>query len=152
MVWLKTTIICGLFLALTLALALALAWPLPPSLRSEGNSVLNGRPIALLYARTPSEQFQGLSDRERICDSCGMLFAFPDKQPRTFVMRRMKFPLDIIWINDGRIVGMNLNLWPESAEPYTPYMSPEPVDSVLEMPAGSAEAYGLRLGMEAKLR
>lgn len=116
------------------------------------SAVLNGQPINLLLAQTHTEQYQGLSDRSRICDACGMLFTFSESQPRTFVMRRMKFPLDIVWVREGKVVGVSADLPPQEIEPYIPYSSGEAADTVLEVPAGSAERYGLRPGENFNLQ
>ncbi len=109
-------------------------------------ATLNGKALSLEIADTDQERYQGLSDRERICANCGMLFVFNDSRERNFVMRRMKFPLDIIWINRGVIEKIDANLSPESQEPYTLYSSGKPVNRVLELNAGAAQTYGLTVG------
>lgn len=104
---------------------------------------LNGQPIQLEIADSGPEQYQGLSDRSDICTQCGMLFVYPEERPLAFVMRRMQFPLDIVWIKEGRVIGVSYNLPPEQTEPYTLYNSPEPADTVLELKAGGAQVYNL---------
>ena len=59
---------------------------------------INQHLIKTEIARTPYQFYQGLSKRARICVDCGMLFVFSDFDERTFVMRDMNFPLDIIFI------------------------------------------------------
>lgn len=107
---------------------------------------LNGKPIQLEVADSAAEQYQGLSDRETLCDNCGMIFLYPDPRPLTFVMRRMNFPLDIVWIREGEIIGINYNLAPEHTDPYVPYSSPDEADTVLELKAGGARMYNLEKG------
>lgn len=51
-------------------------------------------------------------------------------------MRLMHFPLDIIWITDGKIVKIDKNLPPEGTEPKEHYSSGQPVNYVLELNAG----------------
>jgi len=108
--------------------------------------VLNHKVINLEIAQTPAEHFQGLSDRQDLCSACGMLFVFRDLEIKTFVMRRMNFPLDIVWIKNDKVIGINQNLPPEGLEPIAKYSSPEPVDMVLEIPAGQADYYQLSEG------
>ncbi len=114
----------------------------------EAQAVLNGKTVKLEIADTDAERFQGLSDRETLCDDCGMLFAFPDLTERYFVMRRMFFPLDMIWIKDDTITGISKNLAPEGANPETIYSSKEPVNYVLEVNGGFADKYGITPGQK----
>ena len=113
--------------------------------------MLNGQPIAIEVADTPESRYQGLSDRASLCSRCGMLFLFPASAQQTFVMRRMHFPLDIVWMNKNIIVRIDSKLPPENTEPYTLYPSPGEVDSVLELNAGAAETYGLLVGQKISL-
>ncbi len=107
---------------------------------------LNGKPIHLELAISPTQQYQGLSDRDSLCQQCGMLFPFTKTEPTVFVMRRMNFPLDIVWIKNNEVVGVSENIAPEHTPPYTPYPSPEAVDMVLELNAGMSNYYNLRTG------
>lgn len=75
-----------------------------------------------------------------------MLFVFPDVAPRSFWMNEMLIPLDIIWLNGGRVA----EVW-AGAPPPAPGQAPArragpAADAVLEVPAGSAAAAGLRVG------
>ncbi len=147
MIWLRATIIVTVVMT-ALGAALMLSWP-----RSQVKTIpasrlimINGHTIQVDIADTPVKQFQGLSDRPNICSRCGMLFIFPRREEQVFVMRRMYFPLDIIWLDNNRVVGMSLNLPPESSEPYTPYASNGMVNMVLELPAGAAQNYNIQVG------
>jgi uncharacterized membrane protein (UPF0127 family) len=106
---------------------------------------LGETPMQLEFALTPLERYTGLSKRSSLCDQCGLLFLFPDKDTRTFVMRQMNFPLDIIWLDEDRVIGFSKNLAPEE-EPYTPYRSPRAVNAVLEVPAGFVDQTKIKLG------
>lgn len=102
-------------------------------------------------ADTPQERYTGLSFRESICPDCGMLFSFDDKKNRTFVMRDMEFPLDIIWISDKKIVKIHKNLEPEGHNPKNLYSSDTPVDSVLEVNGGFSEINNIEVGDKLKI-
>jgi hypothetical protein len=104
--------------------------------------------ITVELAKTSSEQYQGLSDRESLCQNCGMLFAWPEKGIRDFVMRNMNFPLDIIFIANQKIVKIESNLFPEGDTPQTNYSSEVPVDHVLEVNGGLTDRYGIGVGDE----
>lgn len=98
---------------------------------------------------TPSARARGLSYRDEI-GSDGMLFLFPDQEIRRFWMRGMRFSIDIVWIAQNQVVGVTENVPPPrpgTADEALPlYTSPEPVDWVLELPAGEAAAYGIDAG------
>jgi len=49
-------------------------------------------------ADTPQERYTGLSDTEALANDSGMLFVYHGEGNRTFVMRRMAFPLDMVFI------------------------------------------------------
>jgi len=107
---------------------------------------INNTVASVELADEASEQWQGLSDRESLGEQDGMLFVFPDMQKRTFVMRRMHFPLDIIWIRDNKIVGIAKNLAPEGENPKEFYSSPERVNYVLEVNGGFCDKQGIEVG------
>lgn len=60
--------------------------------------------IDAMVADTGSERYTGLSDTESLGPDEGMVFVYPAEGDRTFVMRDMAFPLDMIFVgSDGRI-------------------------------------------------
>lgn len=109
---------------------------------------INGSIIKVTIASEPREQYLGLSGRQGLCSDCGLLFDFPSSQERNFVMRDMNFPLDIIFINKGRIIKIFENLAPENTEPLTLYNSGAPADQVLEVNAGYARQHNLIIGSQ----
>jgi len=96
--------------------------------------------------KTSADLERGLSGRKSLNDGEGMLFAFDDYKVRTFWMKDMKFPLDIIWISDGLIIGADKNLPPEGDTPQKTYSSPGPANQVLEVPAGWLDKNGIKVG------
>ena len=112
------------------------------------NIYINKQAIKAEVARTPYQFYQGLSKRASLCPDCGMLFVFSDFDERTFVMRDMMFPLDIIFIAKGKVVKVYENLAPEGDKPQNLYNSEVPADQVLEINAGQAKAWGIKIGDE----
>ncbi|MCU4802634.1 DUF192 domain-containing protein [Halobacteria archaeon HArc-gm2] len=53
--------------------------------------------VRAAVAANGSERFTGLSETESLGDDEGMLFVYDDVGTRTFVMRDMDFPLDIVF-------------------------------------------------------
>lgn len=106
--------------------------------------ILKGQELQVLLAKTPKQWYRGLGKRESLGKMNGMLFLFPFHEKHGIVMRDMQFPLDIIWLSGGVIVDMAPNVPVEPQDrPYLPRMTG---NAVLELPAGSIERYGLRLG------
>jgi len=107
--------------------------------------VINNKSIYLEIADQPLKQLKGLSNRKTLAANSGMLFVYPDKKIRSFWMKDMNFPLDIIWINDDKIVGINKNLAPEGNQPIRSYKSPVPVNYVIEVNSGFTDKYGIKI-------
>ncbi|MFH1781353.1 MAG: DUF192 domain-containing protein, partial [Patescibacteria group bacterium] len=65
-----------------------------------------------------------------------MLFVFKESKSRTFWMKNMNFPLDIIFINNNEIVEIKENIQAPDSADIPQYSSKYPADTVLELPAG----------------
>jgi uncharacterized membrane protein (UPF0127 family) len=64
-------------------------------------------------AKTPEQHAKGLSIKNTLNESEGMLFIFDTPKAHSFWMKDMKFPIDIIWISsDNKIVHIEKNLQP----------------------------------------
>jgi uncharacterized protein len=94
-------------------------------------------------AITPEAKVKGLLGRSNLPDGKGMLFLFDRKDKYQFHMNGMQFPIDIIWIDDTIITDITKNAPPSTGYPYTLYQPSKPVNRVLEVPAGSADKYGI---------
>lgn len=124
----------------------------PQITNSEKNSVnINNVEIKVEIADDPDEQQAGLSGRRELGENEGMLFiSEPKSQLRTFWMKGMLIPLDIIWIGNGKIVGIEKNV--PAPHPDTPlhelelYGSKVPVDYVLEVNAGFSDKNNIKVG------
>ncbi|MFA6416936.1 MAG: DUF192 domain-containing protein [Patescibacteria group bacterium] len=120
-------------------------WP-PVSEMTTSEVYLGGHPVKVEIAQTPYQLYHGLSKHPEICTDCGMLFIFPDLDKRTFVMREMFFPLDIVFSAQGQVVKIYENLSPEGANPQNLYSSEVPADLVLEINAGQLKNWGIKVG------
>ncbi len=109
---------------------------------------IRDRVVTIEIARTQAEQAQGLSDRSSLDWLRGMLFVYDEADFRSFWMRRMHFDIDIVWIREGRIVGIAAFVPHPRENPMRPVTlrSPELSDMVLEVPAGYAQTHGWRRG------
>jgi uncharacterized membrane protein (UPF0127 family) len=104
----------------------------------------DGEILTIELARTSEEQIRGLSGREDLEENHGMLFVYEQNVVPSFWMRGMKFPIDIIWLHNGTIVGIVEQFEPKT---FPETVSPEVgVTEVLEVSAGFAREKGLLLG------
>jgi uncharacterized membrane protein (UPF0127 family) len=82
-------------------------------------------------------------ERTELDEDAGMLFVFPQEQPRSFWMRNTLIPLSIAYIDsDGRIVDIK-DMQPLDE---TPVPSAEPAQYALEVNQGFFEARGIEVG------
>ncbi len=107
---------------------------------SEGN-----RRFAVEIADEPEERRRGLMFRERMPDSQGMLFVFPETGPLGFWMKNTILPLDLLFISEDGEVKAILEGEPYSTDTISPGPG-EPARFVLELNAGTAEAEGIEVG------
>lgn len=122
--------------------------PLPPAetkVLKIGNAVIN-----VEIADTQALRSQGLGGRESLASDSGMLFIFPETKKYQFWMKGLKFPLDFIWIQNGKVVDILKNIpapTPGQSDQSLPlYESVVPVNQVLEVNAGFADFFGIRIG------
>jgi uncharacterized membrane protein (UPF0127 family) len=121
-----------------------------PSFRKDGNLSIvlteNTSPIILdiEIADNDAERMRGLMDRQNLPDKAGMLFIFPNDEPRSFWMKNTFISLDIIYINSRReIVSIQKYTQPKSTYSIP---SEKPAMYVLEVNAGFTDKYGINPG------
>lgn len=101
--------------------------------------------IILEVADTESELEYGLMNRTFLGAEEGMLFVFGNSQQRTFWMQDTYIPLDIIFINDAKmIVTIYQNTEPLNTEVH--YPSGTPVRYAIEVNGGWAERHNVKVG------
>ncbi len=135
----------GFVAALVLALFATAceAQPEPPA----GPTVkIRDQVVSLEITSTRAEQARGLGGRDELPWGHGMLFEYPSPRFPGFWMKDMRFDIDIVWIREGRIVDISHRV-PHFDDGPGPTVRPrELTDTVLEVPAGYAQANGWRIG------
>lgn len=96
------------------------------------------------------ERRLGLSGREKLDDGRGMLFVYEESGVKSFWMKDMLIPIDIIWINsEGEVVhieeGVSPDTYPET------FVNDLPAQYVLEIPAGDTSKYAIGVGDTADI-
>ncbi|MET4384286.1 uncharacterized membrane protein (UPF0127 family) [Bradyrhizobium sp. F1.4.3] len=95
-------------------------------------------------ATTDEEKQTGLMYRKELADGKGMLFDFNPEQDVSMWMKNTYVSLDMIFIRtDGRILRIAENTEPLSTKIIS---SQGLARAVLEVPAGTAQKYGIRPG------
>ena len=107
--------------------------------------------LKVSVANDEAERKEGLSGKSSLPEAEGLLFDFGQKDIfPSFWMRGMLIPIDIIWINDGKIAKIDKNLAPPEKD--TPdsslelYYPDKPIDYVLEVNAGFSDKNSLKVG------
>jgi len=101
-------------------------------------------------ARTSSEREKGLMNRKSLSTNAGMLFIFPSSDIYPFWMKNTLIPLDIIWINDGKIIEIT-TLQPESPQNTPTYTPKNKANYVIELNANTAKKYNFQLNDPVKI-
>ncbi|MEK7192050.1 MAG: DUF192 domain-containing protein [Patescibacteria group bacterium] len=114
--------------------------------------IIGGHIFQVEIADDVFSRSQGLSNRESLEPDRGMLFIFEQPASQSFWMKNMKFPLDIIWIKNGKIIGLEKNVPPDASPMPRVYPSPSQVDQVLEINAGKADDLNMEIGEMVTLK
>lgn len=117
------------------------------------NIVVANKTLDVYVADTADKQYHGLAGFESLPDEEGMLFVFNSAAPRSFWMKDMRMPIDIIWIKEGKVTGIVENIPVEHGvtdNHLRLYKSNGDADQVLEVRAGWAREYGISVGNEVK--
>ncbi len=127
------------------------------SLKNSSTTVkINNHTFKVELAQTPKEQQAGLSGREKLAEDEGMLFIFDKPDYYNFWMKNMKFPIDIIFLKDDKVISVGENAKPPATgDTNPPIIKPAgPVNKVLEINSGLSKKYDIKKGdsVEIKLK
>jgi uncharacterized protein len=111
--------------------------------------ILAGKIFLVEIADNDLSRSKGLSGHEPLQDNEGMIFIFNTPALEGFWMKDMKFPIDIIWIDENlKISHIEKSLTPETYP--TVFYPKTPSLYVLEVSAGQSEKLGLKVGDPAE--
>ncbi len=106
----------------------------------------DGTVIAVEIADDVEERRVGLSEHIFLDSDRGMLFLFDGPSRPPFWMKDMDFPIDIVWLHDGTVVGIESDVQPVTVEDPPSVRPIVDIDQVLEVNAGFAAKHGLKTG------
>lgn len=127
-----------------------------PSPASSANLVkIGGGVITVDIADSPEELEAGLGGRDSLGSDEGMLFVVKKDSRPIFWMKNMRFPIDIIWVNDGTVSEIHQNV--AVPQPNTPnsalirYRPQRVIDYVVEVEAGFTQNNNIKVGDTVQL-
>lgn len=109
---------------------------------------LGGRRFRLEIADDEKERETGLMHRTSMPADHGMLFAFPDVQPRQFWMKNTLIGLDIVYLDENGVVLNVEHMFPKDL---TGVNSDGPAKYAIELNQGVANQIGLKPGDKVAL-
>lgn len=117
---------------------------------------INGNNFEVEIVSSEEGRKTGLSKYDSLDENRGMLFVFEQKEVRpAFWMKGMKFPIDIIWIKDGKVKEITEDvptLDSNTTSSLVPTYSPKSnVNYVLELKAGVVKSKGIKVGNSVSL-
>jgi hypothetical protein len=127
-----------------------------PTTPVQSTVIINEKDISVTLAETSEEREKGLSGVSSLEENSGMLFIFDEESvaPK-FWMKNMLIPLDIVWINDSKIIKIDKNVpipLPDTSDDKIKTYSPNTeVDYVLEVNAGFCDSNSIKVGDEVNI-
>jgi len=104
-------------------------------------------------ADTDRKKELGLGERDSLAVGTAMYFPMSSTEFWVFWMKGMRFPIDIVWISEGKIVDISRRApAPRSGEEPATFSPASPADAILEVNAGEAEKYGWKRGDEVMIK
>ena len=116
---------------------------------SRSETSIAGNKLHIYLADTEAKREEGLSSFKGLSDQEGMLFLFDQAGNYQFWMKGMSMPIDIIWINNNKVIGITPDIPVQTGaadNELKKYAPPSEVDKVLEVRAGWTKKYGIEAG------
>lgn len=144
-----------IFLALAIFTGKIPSIPFLPQQAKFGVITINEAKLKVEIADTQPKRSKGLGGRTSLVEGEGMLFVFPKEDKYPFWMKGVSFPLDFIWVKGDKVVDLLENVSPAQAgqkDADLPiYVPKEPIDKMLEVPAGTVARLNLKVGDSVKI-
>lgn len=119
------------------------------------DAVIGGERFRLELALDKPSRRQGLSDRDPLDADAGMLFVFPAPEKTAFVMRRCRFPIDLVQIGPGgrvdRVHRMAVEPYDRPERDLRRYSSDGRIQFAIEFADGTLDRLDLKPGQKIDL-
>jgi hypothetical protein len=112
------------------------------------NLTINNKTYKLETAKTVLERSRGLSNRQELCDNCGMIFFAKNDSIQPFWMKNTLIPLDMIWVNSrGQVVEIKqATVENNPSKPQNIYRNSTPAQYVIELNYQETDKINLKIG------
>lgn len=104
--------------------------------------------VKIEIADTVEKRSTGLSGRDSLAADAGMMFVFSEPGQYGFWMRGMRFPLDFVWIRDGKVVEITEDVPVSNENVPKVYQPQQPIEAMVEVNAGWVKKQGVKVGDE----
>lgn len=150
----KVLFLYGILIVAVVLLAVTRGGGLVNIFQAKPTATINKTAYNLILAKSDAEKIKGLSGRDKLATNQGMLFVFKDPGMYPFWMKNMKFPIDIIYISNDKIVDIFKNAQPATEDPKTIVVvkPSENANYVLELNAGEATKNNMKKGDTVNLK
>jgi len=112
--------------------------------------VIKNQKVFLDVADNREKITRGLMGVDNIAENQGMVFLFKKHDYKTFWMKNMKIPLDIVFISNEKIAKIYNEVPVCEKYPCPLYESKYKIDSVIEFKKGFCEKYNVKVGDKIK--
>jgi len=116
-----------------------------PEIKIEKKVFLGQCEFKVTLAQTTQEQARGLMDIKNLASDQALVFPFDKSDIKTFWMKNMLIPIDLIWLNESKVIGWEENMLPDNGERI--YQSPSPANLVVEAAAGAVKRCKIELNI-----
>jgi len=144
----------GALILIIIAIFVRALWIKYRELRNPNTVTVDGTTFKVEVADSPLRRMKGLSGREDLPEDKGMLFVFDPKEIPHFWPKGIKFPIDLIWIDDDTVVEVDENAEQEKntvIDGMNIYSPDQIVDKVLQINAGLAKRLNINAGSRIEL-
>jgi len=93
---------------------------------------------------------KGLSGTDSLAKTDAMLFVFPNEDTWGIWMKDMKYPIDIIWLDEDRRIIYIVKSADPSSYPYTTFKPKLPARYVIELQSGTVNSRLMKIGDKAQ--
>lgn len=113
--------------------------------------IIGSAVVKVEIAMSPTEKQKGLSGRNFMGKNSGMLFVFSQPGIYRFWMKDMKFPIDIIWLDENlRIINIEKNINPNTFP--KKFMPRLPAKYALEVNGDWSDKNKIKEGLNIKVK
>ena len=132
-------VVCSLWFAILVLLFLLTSC-------TSNKVIVNNYAVYVEIADSPAEYQKGLMFHEPLKANEGMLFVFTNEEKRSFWMKNVFFPIDIIFISsEKKVVDIKSSFYPCTKDPCEIFTS-KPAKYALEVPRGFVEKHEVNVG------